>query len=453
MLVVIHHATLMWFGWHLHGGWAPGIRRPWLVQFFMLPIIRLLISGPPQVAIFFVVSGYAISHKPLKLMRQGRFSEASATLCSSIFRRHSRLFIPAAIVSFCCAVATQMNESWFPGYAEGQPGAVFPALPPPHFPTFGGQMMHWANSQAIFTSPLLSGIATAKNANVPDNEYNHPMWTLPVEFAGSMFVFAFLVAFTRIHSRVRLGFALFVGCYLYWLLTCWSIFLFMGGMFICDLHFEIEEFLSRRSQNSSGDVLPLWARSQQDRFSKITSWLTRPRGAAFLLRRACAIAAFIFALMVLSVPAFNAGAKFSTGYVTIASWAPARFKDQFLVPVGAILTILVLDLAPFLQVLFTNRFSQYLGRISFSLYLIHGPLMWSLGLRLTNYFVSVTGGVTGGGFLVSILLTSAVWCPIAVYIADLTTTFVDQPVLRFTRWAYEKLSRKEEVPMSTGKAE
>lgn len=88
----MHHASLMSFSWAVHDGWAPEPMRHQTGWFIRLPIIRLLISGPPQVYIFFVVSGYAISHKALKLVHQGRAADAGTSLFSSIFRRHPRLF-------------------------------------------------------------------------------------------------------------------------------------------------------------------------------------------------------------------------------------------------------------------------------------------------------------------------------------------------------------------------
>lgn len=51
--------------------------------FLQLPIIRLLHNGEGMVAIFFVVSGYALSYKALKLIRK----RDSATLRKSIYLR------------------------------------------------------------------------------------------------------------------------------------------------------------------------------------------------------------------------------------------------------------------------------------------------------------------------------------------------------------------------------
>lgn len=312
------------------------------------------------------------------------------------------------------------------------------------------QLWNWAGTQIIHGNPIKNGLAQGDQPSVANNPYDPPLWTLPVEFSGSMVVFTFLVAFTRVHHRVRMAAALFVAFYVQYYFTFWAIFTFLGGMFICDLHFEVEEMRAKgRAADAGGaggrydNVLPVWARAHKNAFSRITSRLTRSYGMGLIARRTCAVAAFVFALMVLSVPEFHLGAAVSWGYATIVSWAPYRFGDHFLVPLGAVLTVLVLDLAPFLQILFSNPFSQYLGRISFAIYLIHGPLLWSLGMKLTNYFVSLTGGNTGTPFVMAIFLASCFWWIIAIYLADLTATFVDQPVLRFTRWVYGKLAKKD----------
>lgn len=440
----------MWFSWDIHGGWAPGMGQPWLYQLFKLPIIRLFISGPPQVALFFVVSGYAISYKPLRLMRQGRFAEVGATLCSSVFRRHTRLFLPAVIVTFFCALATQMDQGWFPDGLHGQQGAVIPALPPPHLAGLMDQLWNWAATQVVHANPIKNGLAQGDQPNVADNPYDPPLWTLPVEFSGSMIVFGFLVAFTRVRGRVRMAAALLVAFYVQYYFVFWAVFAFIGGMFICDLHFEVDEVLARRAESSGGshgyydNVLPVWAaRVHQNHVSRIITKFTRSYGMGRVVRRVCGVAAFVFALMLLSVPERHLGASMSWGYATITSWAPIRFGDHLLVPLGAVLTVLVLDLAPFLQILFSNPFSQYLGRISFAIYLIHGPLLWSVGSKLTNYFIGLTGGNTGPAFVIAIFLASCFWWILAIYLADLTATYVDQPVLQFTRWAYGKLSRKD----------
>ncbi|KAK3360075.1 hypothetical protein B0T25DRAFT_601408 [Lasiosphaeria hispida] len=52
-----------------------------------MPFLRLLYSGPPMACAFFVVSGYALSLRPLRLARGRRFEALSGTMASLVFRR------------------------------------------------------------------------------------------------------------------------------------------------------------------------------------------------------------------------------------------------------------------------------------------------------------------------------------------------------------------------------
>lgn len=450
--VVCHHSVLVVFSWDIHRGWYPGSNQPWLVQFIKLPIIRLIIAGKPQVALFFVVSGYAISYKPLQQARQGDFKGVGLTLFSSVFRRHTRLFMPATFVTLFSALSVQVDRNWYGSPSDGLPGVAVPTRVPFIADSLMGQLNHWGISEVVFTSPLNNGIAQDGDPHTLGSPYDGNLWTLPVEFSSSLVVFGFLMAFAMIHNRIRMVAAIAVASYLEWYFIFWTVFLFMCGMFICDLHFEIDEIMAKASRTSTdaggeaGDrfVLPIWARAgRQGVWSKITDRLTYLRGAKRLAGRLAGVLAFWLSLHILSTPPAAGGARFSFGYVTLLSWVPERLHDNLLVPLGAVATVLVLDRATFLQVLFTNRVSQYLGRISFSLYMIHGPLLWSMGLKFAHYFLGLTGGATDGAYGLAVFMAACVWWIITIYLADLTTTFIDKPCVRLSRWAYAKISKAD----------
>jgi hypothetical protein len=70
--------------------------RPFYV--LTLPIIRLILPGGYiSVAIFYVVSGYVCSIKPLKLLGAGNVADARASIASSAYRRFFRLAAPALL--------------------------------------------------------------------------------------------------------------------------------------------------------------------------------------------------------------------------------------------------------------------------------------------------------------------------------------------------------------------
>jgi peptidoglycan/LPS O-acetylase OafA/YrhL len=59
------------------------------------------------VALFFLLSGYVCSIKPLRLARAGKYEEAWSCIASSAFRRVMRLFIPATLATFVAFVFAQ----------------------------------------------------------------------------------------------------------------------------------------------------------------------------------------------------------------------------------------------------------------------------------------------------------------------------------------------------------
>ncbi|ROV99749.1 hypothetical protein VSDG_03154 [Cytospora chrysosperma] len=396
-------------------------------------------SGPPQVAIFFVVSGYAISHKPLRLAHQGRFDEVGSTLASSFFRRHPRLFMPAAVVTFVSAVVTQLG--WYA--RQGFPGVAAPTREPPRARTLWIQLLHVAWTEVAVTDPVGQDHVQAGVGRKVLNPYDANLWTLPIEFNSSMVVFMFLAAFSRVRNRVRMGFAFALMFYFQYVFVYWALFLFLGGMFICDLHFELERRSSRDAESPMSAetmVAPIWEPAGQGFAARITSKI---RGS-HLPSRVPGLAFFVLALWLLSMPEMGRGAHEAAGFSTIASLVPAKFGDDLVVPLGAVLLVLVVDRATYLQVLFTNRFSQYLGKISYSLYMVHGPLLWTLGSVIAQRCVALTGGGdTTETYALGIALAAFLWWPVAIYLADLTYRCVDSKCVQFSRWAYEKLLKKE----------
>ncbi|KAH0036597.1 hypothetical protein KCU78_g1876, partial [Aureobasidium melanogenum] len=70
-------------------------------QLICFPGIRILFSGGHlAVAIFFVISGYVLSVKPLTLLQSGDMMKMSENLASALFRRWLRLYIPVAGTTF-----------------------------------------------------------------------------------------------------------------------------------------------------------------------------------------------------------------------------------------------------------------------------------------------------------------------------------------------------------------
>ena len=105
-----------------------------------------------------------------------------------------------------------------------------------------------------------------------------------------------------------------------------------------------------------------------------------------------------------------------------------------------------------LQRLLTTRVPLYLGRIAFSLYLIHIPLEWTLGDRIYRGFGIVRQEFTTPfdnwlplpdygplGLSTGFLIAQCVILPINLFLAKLVTKYLDRRSVSSGRWLVSKL--------------
>lgn len=109
LIVVFDHFLVNWFE-NLKSAYLATPEDAYLIQ---LPIIRLLYSGRASVAVFFVVSGFALSVKPIGMMREGRGKEGEVlkVLSSGVLRRGMRLYLPIVAGTFISAVLAYCDVS------------------------------------------------------------------------------------------------------------------------------------------------------------------------------------------------------------------------------------------------------------------------------------------------------------------------------------------------------
>ncbi|OTA91279.1 hypothetical protein M434DRAFT_76547, partial [Hypoxylon sp. CO27-5] len=425
--VVWHHISLIFFSWDLHSGWT-GFNDP----FIRFPIICLAISGLPNVMVFFVISGYALSYKPLSLLRQDKLPDAYRALASSTFRRHPRLFMPAVALCLPCILLAYLG---FYGDGESMPGAAVSTLDPRRCDTLWGQILDFGGAVVRLCDPF-TGDATGW-------VYNNALWTLPIEFRSSLVVFGFLLAFSRVRNGVRIligfGVALYCLCFVHW-----AEFLFVGGMLLADLQFHFPKCDEYRSGDSEAGIQ---RRHSLATMSTAHRWWAYVVGCR-ILQIAISLISFIGALYLLGMPKLERGGAETPGFEVLASMIPDRWReagepDHFWLSIAAVWLVLSIDRAPFIQRIFTCNFSQYLGRISYSLYLVHLVILHSFGFRMGKFFVELTGYDTKLQYFSGVLVTTIIFWFITIWVADLGWRFVDAKVVRFSSWMYNHLCLRE----------
>lgn len=231
--------------------------------------------------------------------------------------------------------------------------------------------------------------------------YDPHTWTIPKELRGSMVLYTFLLGTAGLKARWRLAAAVGLASYAL-IVGYWDMGVFVGGMVASEVD------LLRGTDE-------LGALSAADR--AFASSL-RDRGGGFLSgRKARALRWLVTfaALHLLSYP--DAGAEFTPGFRFLASLAPRWYlpisKWMFYQALGALLLIPCVLRSPTLRALLEGATAQYLGRISFSFYLMHGPVLHALGFwlmpRLFEQFGRATGYVIGWFMLLSVALYVAGW--------------------------------------------
>jgi peptidoglycan/LPS O-acetylase OafA/YrhL len=148
-------------------------------------------------------------------------------------------------------------------------------------------------------------------------------------------------------------------------------------------------------------------------------------------------------------------------YLTPYWWGYDRL--HFMYNTGAFAIVFSVSESPALQSFFHNTLSRYFGRISFGLYLVHGPVCHMVGYALIPQLWAYTDGPVqaaldglpagaswtdeervlsakrpyeGGtewGFEVGFLLGGLVVVPVTIWAADLFTRYIDEPVVRLAR--------------------
>ncbi|KAK6063134.1 acyltransferase [Seiridium cupressi] len=375
------------------------------------PFVRNFFNGGHYaVATFFVISGYALSSKPLRLIHEGEPTKLSDNIASALFRRWFRLWIPVIIVTFIYI------SSWH-------------AL---------GLWMENATPKDNWRQEVWEWYASVKNFSYPfgnDRQwlsYDLPLWSIPVEMKGSIITYTTLMALSRATQKARLWCQVALIFYFMYIADGYYGAMFISGMLLCDL-----DLLAEKRQ--------------------LPHFLTRLDSVKVFIFYHL----LVFSMYLGGVPECDstdiANLRKQRGWYYLSLFKPqAVFEYKwFYLFWAAVMLVAAVPRIKWLKVFFETRFCQYLGRISYALYLVHAPILWTIGDRLYTAVGWHTGGQlqnlsswvdkmplpkTGPlGLEVAFLLPQIVLLPITIWAAEIVTRFIDEPSVKFTQWLYAQV--------------
>ncbi|KAI1611816.1 acyltransferase family-domain-containing protein [Exophiala viscosa] len=372
-----------------------------------LPGVRLFFSGGHfAVTVFFVLSGYVLSTKPMAMIHAGEHLRLGDNLTSALFRRWLRLYLPVVCTTFL------YMSSWhlFKYRADPEPKS-----------TYTEELWSWYAEFKNFSYVFRAG-------GDPWFSYSFHTWSIPVEFRGSIVVYTALQAFSRCRRNARLWSE--IGLILYFMYIVDGSFcaLFVAGMLLCDL-----DLLEQ------GGDLP--------HFFRKMAWCQ-----SYLF-----YGLFIISLYLGGSPSYSSDIhvlRESPGWYYLSLLKPQAVFDYkwFYLFWASTSFVASVQRITWLKSFFETRFNQYLGRISFAFYLVHGPLLWSVGHRLyaavgwtkDSQAINIPGWISivplpkigPFGLELSFLLPHLILLPLTLWVAEMATTLIDEPSVRFPQWLY-----------------
>ncbi|OTA62039.1 hypothetical protein K449DRAFT_330710 [Hypoxylon sp. EC38] len=371
----------------------PSINSGWGYKdhksFWLLPFIRIIYSGAAMVSVFFVVSGFVLSHRFIQRMHRREYTELFSGLTSLTFRRAIRLFLPAfasSTLAFICACLGIINV---PRKVDGKP--------------FHHSLSSYLEYLDMESNPWdwsadFSGF------------YNPQLWSIAVEFRGSMVVFLLLVGLAKTRTAVRLAVegVLMAHCFGH---KRWDVALFIAGMTIAEL-----EVLLKKPKNPSA--------------RKLVNVLL--------------MSSMILGLFLCGYPRDHNTQ--TPGYMwSKYVWPFTAYRRRFWLAIGAILFVGPMAFLPSAQSVFLTRPARYLGRISFALYLVHGLGNRTVGKWLLNTCWALIGKEGFWPYAISYTISTMLYFPVVIWASDVFWRGVDVPSTNFARWFEKRCAAPEGV--------
>jgi peptidoglycan/LPS O-acetylase OafA/YrhL len=368
------------------------------------PFLRLLWSGSGMVHLFFVISGYALSYQLLQLMRTRNSHKLLEKATSVLFRRYIRLYLSCAIASFISMIFVRLHLNHSSVH---------------HYRTFYGQLCNWLFDTINFGSPFrdVKSYMDLSSGNLV-NHYVSVMWTIPVEFRASMFIYFFCIATVRLSYRARTLLAWIIIALCFWWRETYPI-TFLLGLLIADssMASNPEAHLPKSLLGADADTAPkVQSRTHRIFFTTI----------------------FVIALVVLGYLPLRKEYNHVV-WSRLRSLVPMHLRGtpvakNFWPTVGAGLLVWALESYPTLQTPLKWDFSQYLGDLSFGIYLMHMLVIFGL---YDKYLMPLRKAYLGDSLWAYAPATIINWIAV-LWAADLFSR-IDKQVVLFARWSQNKL--------------
>jgi peptidoglycan/LPS O-acetylase OafA/YrhL len=341
--------------------------------------INIIFNGNFAVCIFFVLSGYVLSYKYFH-------SRNIESVYSSAIRRYPRLVLPVFISIIVSHILIKLelfyfNEVQSLTYSIGEERFTFES-----------------NLLKVFYSSFIGVFLTNQGL-----EYNPVLWTMQIEFIGSLLVYLILILLHKLQGYKGRLIAYFLNFVLCLILTFFIhkmiyLVLFMIGTLICDV------------------------KANSDFFERVCNKFTM----SFLLIVGFYLSSYPYADTEGSIYHFLSLLKI-----------PELFIFSHILGVSLLLIFIIMSEKT--QRFLSKKFGLFLGEISFSLYLIHFLILCSFTsyvlLKLNKYMnYNIAFILAFFGSIILMLISSKIYF-----------LYVDNTSIKISNLLYKKITSKRKI--------
>lgn len=228
----------------------------------------------------------------------------------------------------------------------------------------------------------------------PEHHYNSVLWTMKYEFIGSFIIFSLALIFGHSNKRWVVYGALAFALYNTWYLG------FILGMALADLYVNKPHIIQKIKQP------------------------------------------FLYILLAMGVVLGGFPTKYSDGtfYEHISfPWLAQSENQTLYMTIGALFVVISVLSIRLLKRAMSLRVMSQLGKYTYSLYLVHQPIIYTLG---TGLFVAFTGFM---GYNKSVAMAIACTLPVIAIATYLFHRFIETPSINFASYFEQVYSGRREI--------
>lgn len=293
-------------------------------------------------------------------------------------KRYLRLMLPALVSILIALFFIKIGFSHFNEVREVTQSSAVPLM--------------WSRSPDLFTA-IYEGLVVIF-VNAPVNNFNPALWTMKYEFIGSFIVFGTALLFAHSKWRWVVYSALIVGTHSNWYLG------FILGMILADLYVHREELLRKIPQPAYIGILALGI--FMGAFPRSTSLDSTVYGHIML-------------------PWLTEGANRGL-YTTLGALC---------------IVVSAIGMLRFKRIL-SSKFLSRLGGYTYSLYLVHQPLVYVVGTSLFMAFLTI-------GYSKAVLLAFLCTVPVIALATVLFHRYVELPSMKVASYSQEVFFGEREL--------